>query len=264
MTDEIEIFNSKFGDEVKEITIITGTRPIVYAKVNNGNFYELSIPITAWKHLESKEIFSGGNCFLTIKTDNSKMEELSEILLPDTILSLKVKQNENLFLLLEIIANKNVSNKFNKILQKQLQPVTCVEKILGKFTLDKKRSVYTNIILWNDHSITLEIEESAGQRLANAFIIARKLVQDQAEWHKKVVEFAARKLVKVKNKQWLDTDEAAIKGDVFMHKIKLKSIYVSLIDQFKFNFDDGDIFWGHPIIVIGNLEKGPMRAEIIE
>ncbi|MDR2497732.1 MAG: DUF2262 domain-containing protein [Tannerellaceae bacterium] len=264
MNNEIEIFNAKFGDEIKEISIITGTKPIVYAKVENASFFELSMEITAWKPVESKEIFIGGTYFVTTKADNNKIKELSEQLLPDSIISLKVKQKENLFLLIDFIENRNISYKFNMILKKQVKPVMCLDKLLGTFILDKRRNVYTNKIKWNDHSVTLEIENYTGQQLANAFMIAKSLVKDQTIWHLRIIEFAARRLVKIKNKIWLDADETEIKKEAFMQRIKLESIYVSLKDQFKFYFNDGDIFWGCPIIVSGNLQKGPMQAKVIE
>jgi hypothetical protein len=263
MNNEITTFNAKFNDEIKEISIITETIPIRSVKGNNEKFYEVRLRITAWKLIDSNEIFTDDNYFVTGKANNKQIKELCEKILPDSIVSLKVRQKENAFLLVEIIDNKNITEEFKNILHNQLKPIIYKDMKLGAFTLDKRENIYTKQIKWNDQIIKLEIEKYVGKRLSNIFIIANNLLQDQIIWNKKIHEFAAHKLVKLKNRTWLDEDEPKMTNDEFIKKIQLKSIYLSLKNKFKFCFDDKDIFWGHNIIITGNLEKGPIRAEIV-
>lgn len=42
----------------------------------------------------------------------------------------------------------------------------------------------------------------------------------------------------------------------FIRKIKLESITVREDGHFDFWFEDGDIFWGHSIMVRGDQERG--------
>ena len=47
-----------------------------------------------------------------------------------------------------------------------------------------------------------------------------------------------------------------------MSRMKLETISVHQEEDFEFCFKDGDLFWGHAILVRGNLKKGIENAEI--
>jgi hypothetical protein len=44
--------------------------------------------------------------------------------------------------------------------------------------------------------------------------------------------------------------------------LKLESITVYPDDSFEFWHNDGDLFWGHSILVSGSLSEGPTDAEV--
>ena len=261
MDKEIMDFNAQFNEEIKEITIITETSPLSGAKFGVEIFYEIRCEITAWKFINADEVFTG-NYFLTGKADLEQINELREKILPDSIVSLKVRQKGNSFLIVEIIENKNVNEALTNILKEQTKPVIYKDKTLGKFTLDKRFGIYTGKIKWNNKSIEMNIEKYTGKRLDDIFAAANELVKEQSIWDKRIKEFAAEKLLKLKNKNWLEDGEKEITAEQFIKKMKLESIEVSLKNKFEFCFDDGDLFWGHIIMVYGNLEKGPLKAEI--
>lgn len=261
MDKEIIEFNAKFDTEIKEIMIITETNPIGGAKGGNEKLYEVKAGITAWKNINSNEIFTG-EYYLTCKADLDKVRELQNKVLPDTIYTLKIRQNKNAFLLVEIIENNIKDDELERILKEQIKPVIYTDETLGKFILDKRFNIYTGKIKWNNKNIEMEIEKYTGKRLTDVFIIANDLVKDQILWDKKVKEFAAEKLLKVKNKEWLEEDEKEMVKEQFIKKIKLERISVFIKNKFEFCFDDNEIFWGHSIIVYGNLEKGLIKAEV--
>ena len=49
---------------------------------------------------------------------------------------------------------------------------------------------------------------------------------------------------------------------MFINSITLSSLSVYSEGDFEIFFSDGDIFWGHSIIVSGNIHEGLSSAEI--
>jgi hypothetical protein len=261
MDNEITEFNAKFDKEIKEIAIITQTRPFSGAKSGTDKFYEVIMGITAWKFITGKEIFTG-EYSLTVKADSEGIKSLREKILPDTIISLKVRQKGNYFLLVEIFENKTIDEELEKILKEQTKQIIYKDDTLGRFILDKRFDIYTKKIEWDNKNVELNIEKYKGKRLSDAFITANEFIREQIMWDQKVKKFAANKLLKLKNEEWLEENEKEITLEQFVERINVENINIFSRKRFEIYFDDGDIFWGHEIIVSGNLEKGPIRVEI--
>lgn len=258
---EVKEFNDNFDEKIMEIQAVTGSSKLGGAKGPGEELWEAEINITAWKSIHSENICNE-NYFLTTKVDTEYLHELMRKILPDTIYTLKVRQNGNKFLLVEIIENKNIDNELENILKEQTRPIIYEDKILGRFTLDKRFNEYTGRIKWHNKEIEITVEKYIGKRLNDVFIIANEFVKEQEVWDKRIKEFVAGKLLKLKNKSWLEENEEEITVDKFIEKIEIESINISLKNKFEICFDDGEIFWGHSIVVNGNLEKGPLKAEI--
>ena len=75
-------------------------------------------------------------------------------------------------------------------------------------------------------------------------------------------ECAAKELLSVKNGAWLEDGEKKFTADQFKNRMTMESIKVSPNDKFELWYDDGDLFWGHSIVVYGTLKDGPQRAEM--
>ncbi|MDR1315532.1 MAG: DUF2262 domain-containing protein [Spirochaetales bacterium] len=261
MNNEIKEFNAKFDKKIMEIQIVTGSSAFGGAKGPGEELWEASIDITAWKLINDKNI-CGERYFLRTKADMEYLNELRGKILPDTICSVKVRQKENKFLLVEITGKGIIDNELENILKEQTKPVIYKDKTLGKFVLDKRFDEYTGKIKWNNKRIKMAITKYTGEMLDKVFIAANEFIREQEMWDRRIKEFAANKLAKLKNTSWLEEDEEEITADEFIKKIKAESINISLKNKFEVYFDDGEIFWGHSIVVSGNFEKGPLRADI--
>lgn len=260
-TSEVLEFNEKFDKEIQKVTIVTGASGFSGSNWGEMKLWNACIGITAWKLTDSDRIFKG-KYFLYSKADDEYLKELRKIILPNSIISLKVRQNGNDFLFVEIIENKETDKEMEAILAEQTKPVIYNDKILGEFTLDKRIDLYVGEIKWLGENIELDIENYTGKRLDKVFVIANELVKEEKIWDKKIKEFAAKKLLKLKNENWLEEAEKEITIEQFIEKIEINSINISLKNNFEFYLDDGDVFWGHTIVVNGNIEKGPLRANI--
>jgi hypothetical protein len=128
------------------------------------------------------------------------------------------------------------------------------------FTLDRRADLFIGEAVWVGESIGLNLSESA--RVQAALITARALWQEQAEWHRRVRQFAREELLPLKNSAWLDEDEPEVTPEEFDKRVTLTSITVNPDGSFDFWHDDGDLFDGHTIQISGSLSEGPTHADI--
>ena len=63
-------------------------------------------------------------------------------------------------------------------------------------------------------------------------------------------------LLELKNDAWLDEDESEVSAEEFIARMELSSVSIHADGGFEFWFDDGDLFWGHSIMVSGNIQDG--------
>ena len=62
-------------------------------------------------------------------------------------------------------------------------------------------------------------------------------------------QYAATSLLAVKNGTWLDPDELEVTVEGFMERMAVESVVVNEDGSATIYFEDGDLFWGHLILV---------------
>ena len=77
----------------------------------------------------------------------------------------------------------------------------------------------------------------------------------QKSWRAKVMAYAVKQLLPLKNDTWLGDDEQPLSAKQFQARMKLDSITVSPDGSFDFWHDDGDLFWGHSIQISGGFSR---------
>ena len=108
-----------------------------------------------------------------------------------------------------------------------------------------------------DYGITLDAEP---EELAKAQEVARTLLADAENWDRRVREYAAGELTSLAN-DWAEGEEELTPED-FMARMELSAIQVEPDGEFEFWFEDGEMFYGHSIHVMGNLTDGPDWAQM--
>lgn len=144
-------------------------------------------------------------------------------------------------------------NQFAKNLQK---PVTFDDPAFGTFTLDRRVNSFGAKTVWQKKPVKLRLSAKEPAEVQAALKTAKTLWESQSEWDTKVRDFAVQRLLERKNDEWLGEDEDEILPEEFKARMKLQTITVHSDGAFEFWHDDGDLFWGHAIMVSGTLSKG--------
>ena len=124
------------------------------------------------------------------------------------------------------------------------EPVTFHDTVLGTFTLDRRASRYTAAVRWRGQPIELHLATVSPDQLQGALATAHALWTQQESWSERVQEFAARKLLDIKNESWADEDEdgddVVVSSTEFKGRVALESIIVRGDGPVEFWHADGD------------------------
>lgn len=96
--------------------------------------------------------------------------------------------------------------------------------------------------------ILLELDEHGD--IAPSLARAKVVLADKKRFGENAKDYAAQRLLKLKNESWLDEDEKPLSAEQFKVKMRLVEISFSSDGQVEFWYDDGQLFWGHSIQVI--------------
>jgi hypothetical protein len=165
--------------------------------------------------------------------------------------------------LLEEVVGVDASDpELNDFAHQLRESSTFEDATFGTFTLDRATNWYEAEIEWNGERIGLILEAFEEADVQESLRTGRSLWRDQSGWNARVHERAVQDLLPLKNDGWLEEGEVALTPYQFQESMTLESITVSAEGSFEFFFDDGDLFWGHSIIVHGSLTEGLTSTEI--
>jgi hypothetical protein len=165
-------------------------------------------------------------------------------------------------LLLEVLGHCDTDLERLAAAQEVQKPVTFHDSQFGAFLLDRR-------INWFEARTTLEgvdvrLSLSTGElgKVEELLATSRILFGAEHSWYKRITDYAVSKLLQLKNDAWLGEDESEFSESEFRSKMELSSILIKSGGRFEFWYEDGDLFWGHSIMVSGDLFNGPKDAGI--
>lgn len=161
-------------------------------------------------------------------------------------------------LLHALLPEPSASSELFRIAEELRQPVTTNDQQFGTFTLDRRINWHEAQTFWGRESVRLTLN-SEGMDEAfprDSLAHAKTLWSEQQRWGRDIRSYMVNKLLDLKNDSWLEEDEAELTAEEFLQRVALESIAVSSNGSFEFWYNDGDLFWGHSIMVHGSLEGG--------
>jgi hypothetical protein len=259
-------FQSKFIDDVIEIAAVTGALGVGAGKTDKDIMWTASIELIAWKSLNSNEPVKIEEVRLKWLVDDEEWKKSKDILEKNIVVRLQVRISGKSMMLVKILDTEYRDDDLEAILQDSMKPVFYKDELLGEFELDKSVKLFSKRISWANEEGNLYFDWHEVKNIMESSLkTAYTLFKDQNEWNNKVRIYASEELVDLANDWLQDNDEAEIDEitkEMFIDFMKLDSISVSPDGDFEIYFFDGDMFWGHTIIVSGNVNGDFYSAEI--
>lgn len=141
-------------------------------------------------------------------------------------------------------------------------PVLYLDPLFGTCELDRALDWFSTRGQWLGQPVEVHLSTGEIEALPALLVHAHALWAAQAPWQARLLETAVRDLLELKNDNWLDDDESPLDAAQFQSRMRLQSVTFHEDGGFEFCFDDGELFWGHVIMIGGSLESGPESASI--
>ncbi|MFS3912648.1 DUF2262 domain-containing protein [Bacillus australimaris] len=260
---QITTFEKRFSEDIVSIIAVTGPSGVGAGKAGQQSLWTASIPLIAWKengHITTETIRL---CWLT---DEEGLREKQAQLHKESIVSLQVRKGESEFMLVSLIDIDIKDQELQEILEEAQKPVFYHDDTLGSFELVKGLDLFEKMIQWNNQECLLYFNLEEEEKINDSLQTANKLMEKQTKWDSSIKSFAANQLIDLA-KDWQEQDESAeeqeeLTLDQFIDRMSFESLHVYPDGEFEVYCHDGDLFWGHVIIVTGNINGTFQDAHI--
>ncbi|WP_051038951.1 DUF2262 domain-containing protein [Chamaesiphon minutus] len=139
--------------------------------------------------------------------------------------------------------------------------IECPE--LGVLRYEEDYDWYKGKFKIQQSDISIQLSTDAENSVTSALTRATNLVGELENYAQLAKEYAAQGLLQVKNETWIDDeDEEPLTPEQFQQRMTLESICIDSDGEVSFYHNDGDLFWGHCILVTMNSENRFIEAEI--
>jgi hypothetical protein len=187
---------------------------------------------------------------------------------PYTVLRARVRLFEprpNMLLSAEVLDVGNRDDpdpELRALASEQQKPIVVAHPLLGQLTFDRGQNSFQTKLILAGEPIEVAIDADGEAPDPAVLATAERFWNNQADWDHRLREFAAARLIELKNDTWLQEDEEPLTEAEFIKKLTANSMGFDPPDGFTIYYNDGDIFWGHAIEIRGTLSNGPQSADI--
>lgn len=168
------------------------------------------------------------------------------------------------FALLKVLAENIVEARLQQVLDVYNAPVFIEDSEVGKLDLDKDLDLFQGYTSWLGQQVSIYI--SGSNDVDNKLAVLKSMVNQAAKWDDKLRDFSATELTELANDWQADDDEAdnlsPITEESFAIRVSLRELSISDDGDFTAYYQDDDMFWGHIIMVSGNVDGHLSDASI--
>jgi hypothetical protein len=225
-------------------------------------YWTFSFSFYTW-YKEDKNV-SNTSLYVYKEVEHSKVRELMDKVKKESVIKIRIKcpiENSRVELI-----DIEETDFYDEILQPYLdeikREVAYIDDNLGTLVYDKGVEWFSKNMQWCSNYAELVFNTNDVDELKRMIRDYSFVLENNKEWDVKAREFAALKLLDLKNDFWLDEDEAELTHSDFVNRIGLESLSIESDGGLTFWFKDGDIFAGHVIIVKANSNGEFLDAEM--
>ncbi|MBQ2802936.1 MAG: DUF2262 domain-containing protein [Lachnospiraceae bacterium] len=274
MSKEREKFAQRFDAVEKEVLVLTESG-MSASRWGKNKLWGASVTILAMVDLATKELIEE-KCTLEWQLTEQECESPQKLfaLQREAIYRLRVQEslpfmNEyigkemkrgNSLWVKEVLERDCKEERLQAILEEFRKPVTVMPEGCKELLLDKSLGIFCGEGSWNGEEcqVNLEVDEEGAQTATDALATLKRLMEECKSWDDKARKYAAVELTQNANDWAMEDDENAeeITEEEFAKRLMISELCVSVKGDFEIYYEDDDIFWGHVVIVSGNIETG--------
>lgn len=140
-------------------------------------------------------------------------------------------------------------------------PPIHVESV-GTFVFDERLQWFTAEHPGRTALARLHIKTADSDEATELIEVARRLIQDLSATDRRCKDFAAQRLLDLKNRAWREAGEGALMEGQFTALISLESVSIDPLRRATAYYDDGGMFGGHTVVVELDTKRVPVTAEL--
>ncbi len=126
------------------------------------------------------------------------------------------------------------------------------DDILGSLRLDSRIRRYEGLLHLGAEPVQLALDVDSAGSVHGAQVRARTCVPRLEQWDQAAKRYAAAELLALAN-EWADSAEEGkvepLAIDEFVERLTLQELSLAAEGAVTFCYEDGDLFWGHTILV---------------
>lgn len=248
-----------------ELTVVVGPSGASSGTFRGQTFWTMTCAVEGWRL--GRLPIDRRRLMIRRRGRREELAAYRQQLTPYSVLRLRVRLldepgSDPQALLEEVLGEEGIDVELTSLARELQQPVVYEDVSLGSFELDRRLNWFSGSVRWGTSSVGVNLVPDGSGQIASSLKVARELWTNQSAWTEKVREFAASRLLDLKNESWLDIGEAPLAAGDFASKVSMASVVVDADGACEFWLDDGALFSGHSIVVRGSVSDGLVEAEI--
>lgn len=235
-------------------------------KVPSDQYWSLNLSLIAWKECGGQ--VNESKLILSKDLTDGELEAIQATVKRESLVQFKVKLSKvspfgDARAQLVSILDSPDDAELKDVLEKFMEPVEVTHPEFGTLVLNRTIDWFEGTINWIDDSIRISVSlnEESGS-LESSIKTLEALYSNASDWSKRITNYAVSELLELKNDNWLMDGQEELTASSFIDAMKLESITVYPDGEFEFWHNDGNLFWGHSILISGSLSEGPNDADI--
>lgn len=248
-------------DTLNETTIygVVGANGPSGGKVPPETHWSMHLKLIAWR-IPGTPIREVPLSVTKLVTD-TELKDLQAAIRPESVIAIRGKLCEqspfgdSRAFLIDLLEPPSDA-ELDEILSEFRKPVEIADPILGKLSLNRAVGWFEGKANWLKHPIDISLIVDKKDDVSESLQTAKALLGEMKRWADQANSYAADMLLENKNDNWLDEGESPVTREEFIGRMRLESITTYPEGEFELWHNDGELFWGHSILVSGSLSKG--------
>ena len=284
---EIRAFEDSFVKSEKDIIILTDGHAGGAGKSGQATLWTASTTFIAYYDCETQQLIKAkdrvewladesqrGTWIHDLQAESlyrlrvrqskpAKQEEYQDLL--DIGAMKKLPDLRHRFMLVEVLERQVAHEGLQQILTDYQKPVFLDDETLGRFELEKDLQFFSGTIHWmnEDTTVYLDTDENNEETADECLASLQSLVKGQQAWDQTLRSFAADQLTELAN-DWLeDAEEDPVTPESFASRLSISELAIHKNGHIEVYFNDDDMFWGHAVLIDGNVDGTLSTANIV-